>query len=172
MKIRISGPVSVFDDSDNIIEDIKILKLFRKMELSEELCSDYIDGDLEKIGITGGSLKLSLNQNAKKLLVVTEYSSPGLLTELELTELVEFTIGQWSDGIGENGLSITYQNQSLFISYYPIPYPADLVRVEQINDSVFIKIIVFVGNIIKHIKSNNVNNRGRYERTLSYGGYY
>ena len=49
--------------------------------------------------ISGGYLKFKYEDD--KLWSITEYDSSRILTEVEMDELRLYTIGQWSDGIGE-----------------------------------------------------------------------
>jgi hypothetical protein len=50
----------------------------------------------------GGVISFSYRDGDPVLTATTEYRSPRPLTPTELRALVEYTMGQWSDGIGEN----------------------------------------------------------------------
>ena len=50
----------------------------------------------------GGVISFSYREGDPVLTATTEYSSPRPLTPDELRALVSYTMGQWSDGIGEN----------------------------------------------------------------------
>lgn len=50
-------------------------------------------------GVTGGFMHFECLDN--ELFVVTEYDLKRKLTEAEEKQLIEYTQGQWSDGIGE-----------------------------------------------------------------------
>jgi hypothetical protein len=62
--------------------------------------SEYFDRDaLYGNAVTGGYLKFVFENG--KLFAVTTYDSTRELTAQELSELEDYTAGQWSDGIGE-----------------------------------------------------------------------
>lgn len=62
--------------------------------------SEYFDGDASYADdVTGGYLKFVFEDG--KLYAVTTYDSTRELTDSELSELEDYTTGQWSDGIGE-----------------------------------------------------------------------
>ncbi len=50
----------------------------------------------------GGVISFSHRDDDPLLTATTEYRSRRALTPAELRALVEYTMGQWSDGIGEN----------------------------------------------------------------------
>jgi hypothetical protein len=50
----------------------------------------------------GGVISFSHRDDDPLLTATTEYRSPRPLTPTELRALVSYTMGQWSDGIGEN----------------------------------------------------------------------
>lgn len=69
----------------------------------QENFADYFSKDLSKIaekrGIRSGYMHFSWEDG--KLITVTEYEADEKLTQAELDKLVDYTTGQWSDGIGE-----------------------------------------------------------------------
>jgi uncharacterized protein len=105
MRIRISGPVAVIDaQSQAPVTDPVRLKMLDGLVYADEKISDYFGGgevDLDEIGVTGGDLRLVYDNARGSLQVVSEFLSPRKLESHELQSLVEETIGQWSDGIGE-----------------------------------------------------------------------
>jgi hypothetical protein len=102
MKIIVSGPAAAFAlDADQAVTDPKRLQQLDGLYYSEDVCSEYLDRELEEIGIRGGAVRLAFDRQEKQLRVVTEYRSPRRLNSSELKKLVEETVGQWSDGIGE-----------------------------------------------------------------------
>jgi hypothetical protein len=54
------------------------------------------------VGVSGGLLRFEYDEKSQQLYGVTEYSLSRALTAAEVSLLREYTIGQWSDGIGEN----------------------------------------------------------------------
>lgn len=107
--IRVVGRAVVFDlrgeDEAAVVEDESLLKTLHGLE-HNEVFADYLgDGGyrvLVDAGVSGGLLRFEYDAAAKQLYGVTEYTAPRLLTPAELVLLKEYTIGQWSDGIGSN----------------------------------------------------------------------
>ena len=112
--IRFSAPAVVFDfkhkDSSGeptVVENVDVLRTLDGLE-HDEVFSDYIsdggDHTLASAGVTGGRLIFRFDVKAKVLFGITEYQAPRTLNNSELAMLKEYTIGQWSDGIGSNFL--------------------------------------------------------------------
>jgi ankyrin repeat protein len=102
--VTITGVAGVTDDeTDEPLADPKKVRKVAKLWHKEagDLMADYLDADLEEIGITGGDLRLSLDPTGKTFLIVSTFKAPRKLTNKELARLVEETTGQWSDGLGE-----------------------------------------------------------------------
>ena len=51
---------------------------------------------------SGGHLRFNYQEGETLLGAITEYRTKRALSEAELRLLVDYTMGQWSDGIGEN----------------------------------------------------------------------
>lgn len=69
-----------------------------KYELEENEYTEYCDIDCcEKLE---SDVSYFCEEN-NKLMIVVEYTSNEKLTKKELKELMDYTQGQWSDGIGE-----------------------------------------------------------------------
>ena len=108
--VRFTAPTHVVncqtaDDNPVVVEDPETLRSLDGLQ-HDEVFSDYMHGRevaaLAGVGITGGILRCSYDPEEEKLYYVTEYSVPRLLTADEIAVLMEYTIGQWSDGIGSN----------------------------------------------------------------------
>ena len=111
--IQVKGPAVVFDfqspeatDSTvPVIEDPALLRTLHGLE-HDEIFSDYMsdggDHTLADAGVTGGTLRFEFDEAAGVLFGLTTYSVPRFLNEEELSLLKEYTVGQWSDGIGDN----------------------------------------------------------------------
>lgn len=74
---------------------------------SDECFSDYlVDGSSTKVlpskGVTGGYLRFRFRSEIGELWAETEYDLRERLGDEEFEALVDYTLGQWSDGIGEN----------------------------------------------------------------------
>jgi hypothetical protein len=134
VKITISGPVAVMDEKQGVeVLDSQILKKFDGLQ-SDESCVDYLDEGLVDIGLIGGHLQLVFDEPSQRLRVCTIYHSPRALKKKELKELVDYTRGQCSDGIGENGIESGDEN--LFIDMSPLALYDEEFQVEQIDDGV------------------------------------
>ncbi len=133
MLIRISGRVEVLDEEDNPVKDPAVL---RKLDgaVSDDVCSNYLDSDLADLDITEGAVRLTYNSATKKLWVVTEYKSPVKLKQSQLKRLVQETLGQWSDGIGEGCFDDRSDEWNVSINLSPLGQEKTL-HVEQVGGS-------------------------------------
>ena len=111
--ISFTAPAVVFDfhsedateDDTPVMEDPNVLQTLDGIESDEvfsEFMSDGGDSTLADAGVTGGQLRFKYDSKSKRLYGFTQYSVPRKLTESEVALLKEYTIGQWSDGIGSN----------------------------------------------------------------------
>lgn len=103
--IVIRGPAELHDDEFEPITDQAKLALVSGLVGGEgETMSDYLEGEehLAGIGLQGGDLRLAQDSRGG-LEVITTYGAPRELSEAELATLIEFTEGQWSDGMGTHG---------------------------------------------------------------------
>jgi hypothetical protein len=67
-------------------------------------------------GVSGGSLRFRFRSDRQELWAETEYDLREPLTDAETKAVVAYTLGQWSDGVGEN-FSQTYADEhGLFIA--------------------------------------------------------
>ncbi|REK17462.1 MAG: ankyrin repeat domain-containing protein [Planctomycetota bacterium] len=103
MKITISSRATVFLD-DTAVDDRGLLQQLDGCEFLEDRCGDYIDSALADLGIVGGEISYQLTTTG--LRIITDYWAPRRLTEAELSALIDNTVGQWSDGIGEGGFDV------------------------------------------------------------------
>jgi hypothetical protein len=110
--IRLSVPAAAFQERDDhdgeeIIDSSRLMCL-SGLEYRHDHArfSDYLgDGgyeDLVSAGVKGGFIRLLFRPEIGQLFLITEFTAPRNLTESELTSLVDYTSGQWSDGIGSN----------------------------------------------------------------------
>ncbi len=94
-------------DEGRSIEDTAILKTLDGLSYDEEVFSDYLFdggdvGELEDAGISGGSLDFAFDSATGRLIGRTEYQLERALNPDQIAVLRDYTIGQWSDGIGSN----------------------------------------------------------------------
>jgi hypothetical protein len=107
IRIVITGFAAVFGEDDSSISDPAILKALDGLVYDDERFTDYLDGTSDEVELAsalfpGGNIRFSHTEDADLLTATTEYRSHRQLTESELRLLAEYTMGQWSDGIGEN----------------------------------------------------------------------
>ncbi len=104
-RIIISGRAAVSRD-DEQIDDPAVLRTLDGLAYDDERFTDYLGGpgedELAAALESGGVLRFSYREGEPLLEVRTEYRSRRPLSPAELALLVEYTMGQWSDGIGEN----------------------------------------------------------------------
>ena len=112
-RIVIRGSAAVFsDDDDAQVTDTSILRSLDGIVYDEEQFTDYIGCSPEEATLAaalepGGIISFGYLDGGDVLAAVTEYRSRRPLTDAELHMLVDYTMGQWSDGIGENGTCIS-----------------------------------------------------------------
>jgi hypothetical protein len=103
----IIGGLAVVSRDDERVTDPAILRSLDGLVYDEEQFTDYLGGPSEEDELAaalepGGAIRFGYREGDDLLTVVTEYRCRRPLTDAELRLLVEYTIGQWSDGIGEN----------------------------------------------------------------------
>ncbi len=94
-------------EEGRFIEDAAVLKTLDGLSYDEEVFSDYLfdgedAGELEDAGISGGSLDFTFDSATGRLIGHTEYRLERALNPDQIAVLKDYTIGQWSDGIGAN----------------------------------------------------------------------
>jgi hypothetical protein len=111
-RIVIRGYAAVIRDGETIT-DPSVLRTLAGLVADDELFTEYL-GPPDVRGVSpeekvlartlepGGVISFSYHEGDPGLTATTEYSSPRPLTPQELRALVSYTMGQWSDGIGEN----------------------------------------------------------------------
>lgn len=104
-RIVIRGAAAVFR-SDEQVTDPGVLGSLDGLVYDEERFTDYIGGppaedELVAALEPGGILSFGY-RGGHLLAATTEYQTRRPLTDAEVRLLVDYTMGQWSDGIGEN----------------------------------------------------------------------
>jgi hypothetical protein len=104
-RVIIQGAAAVFLD-DVQVTDPAVLRSLDGLVYDEERFADYLgrpeEEELAAALEPGGVLQFGYCDGDELLSATTEYRSRRPLSEAELRLLVEYTMGQWSDGIGEN----------------------------------------------------------------------
>lgn len=68
----------------------------------QQCFSEYFhDETFHQKGISGGFMHFEFNADDGKLYTITEYDAEKKLAAADLEKLRAYTVGQWSDGIGE-----------------------------------------------------------------------
>lgn len=110
-RVCIRGAAAVFRD-DEQVTDPAVLRSLDGLAYDEERFTDYIGGPPEEDQLAaalepGGIISFAYREGDDLLSATTEYRSRRPLTNAELRLLVDYTMGQWSDGIGENWTCIS-----------------------------------------------------------------
>jgi hypothetical protein len=105
-RIAIRGLAAVYRD-DVAVTDPSVLQSLDGLAYEDEQFTDYLGGPCEEDTLAaalepGGAIRFGYDGQGEALSAVTEYRCRRPLTADELRLLVEYTMGQWSDGIGEN----------------------------------------------------------------------
>ncbi len=132
MKIVVSGPAAAFSaGTRKKVTDAGRLRRLDGLPFSKDRCAKYLDRSLREIGLTGGVIRLAVEDGGKRLRVVTEYRAARRLQPAELDALVSETVGQWTDGIGEGEF---LHRETLGMDVDFSPSLEGKVRAEQVDD--------------------------------------
>jgi hypothetical protein len=106
IRIFICGWAAVFLE-DEQVTDLTVLRTLDGLVYDDERFIDYLDAGPAEDTVAaalepGGVIRFGYSEGEELLRATTEYRSRRPLTDVELRLLVEYTMGQWSDGIGEN----------------------------------------------------------------------
>ncbi len=143
MKITIAGHAVVTDDTGEVT-DAAVLRRLHGVVYDRETFTDHL-GDINVAGyekdirpenearmrkkireaelenatrnalLPSGHLRLVYKEAENQVWVVTEYEAQRVLSEAEMALLVQYTCGQWSDGIGENFQSVSTELYGLTV---------------------------------------------------------
>jgi hypothetical protein len=125
VKLKISTRTSVLDKNagDALVRDRARLVVLDGVA-SDECFSDYLSDDrhtkeLPSKGVSGGYLRFRFKADRNELWAETEYDLKEPLTDDDTKSLVDYTLGQWSDGIGENFCPDYAERTGLFLLIEP-----------------------------------------------------
>lgn len=118
--------------TDTVVRDAAILGSLDGSQYTDGGCNiaDYLDRELADIGIIGGSTRCRFS-HAEGLRLCTDYWAPRSLEEDELRQLVQYTIAQWEDGIGESGFLMSLRTKA--VDVFPSCQEEDVI-VDQHED--------------------------------------
>ena len=120
MKLKISAPTIVVDEARQPVREAARLATLDGIT-HDECFSDYLLDNphtktLPARGVSGGYLRFRFRSEKQELWAVTEYDLRVPLSDEETKAVVTYTIGQWSDGIGENFSQNYADEHGLFIT--------------------------------------------------------
>lgn len=103
MKVVVSAKASAtfLDGDEQPIMDAAILQKLDGATDGMGGIAEYLDEELQEIGLEGGAIELKFVPG-KGLRVACTFVSPRSLDEDEMQALLDDVAGQWSDGAGEN----------------------------------------------------------------------
>jgi len=136
MLIRISAPAAVFDSDDEEVTSADVLRQLDGIIYEDEAFTDFLGGPSHETAIAlllehVGRLSFRFDESLQQLVTVTEYRAARLFQDDELSTLVDYTLGQWSDGIGENFVGESFDRFG-----YAIQCETEDVEVSQVDDGV------------------------------------
>lgn len=107
MQVIVQGIAYVFGDDDRIVENPTILSSYHRFVYIDERFTDYLGDPASEDALAAllspkGFLRFEYDGESPFLSAITEYQAIRALQDSELKVLVDYTSGQWSDGIGEN----------------------------------------------------------------------
>jgi hypothetical protein len=85
----------------------KYLRPDNEAKIREKMRQAEFENATRNALLPSGHLRLVYNETHNQVWVATEYQATRELSDPELALLVQHTLGQWSDGIGENFLSLS-----------------------------------------------------------------
>jgi hypothetical protein len=136
MLIRVSAPAAVFDFEGEPATSAEVRRRLDGVVYDDEAFTDYLGGPPDETAVAlllehGGCLSFRFDESLNRLVGTTEYRAARRLDDQELKVLVEYTLGQWSDGIGENLVGESFGRFG-----YTIQCGTENVSVSQIDDGV------------------------------------
>jgi hypothetical protein len=111
VRIVIRGYAAVYGPDDQLVTDLTILRTLGGLAYDAERFTDHLDARgrivpeeaaLAAVLDPGGEIRFEHRGDEPALTATTEYQSRRALIPNEVRALVAYTMGQWSDGIGEN----------------------------------------------------------------------
>ncbi|MFO0944188.1 MAG: ankyrin repeat domain-containing protein [Pirellulales bacterium] len=136
MRITLKGPGVAVGADDEPISDVDLLRKFSGVK-SAESCVEYFSEPLSEIYFEGGYLEFDFDEALQQLAIKTVYHTPRELKKKEMNALIDQTIGQWSDGIGENGIEAQVDPVVYLMAVFPLEESS--FSVEQVDDGVVVK---------------------------------
>lgn len=137
MNIKVFGECGVFDeDGEKEITDPATLTRFDDYTYRVDEYDDCFGFHLiaqndypliKDAGISGGYLHFDFDASRRCLVASVEYSLTTMLTDQQIAQLVRYTVGQCSDGIGSNFAQLESPNIAEGVAVSPMLH-SNLVR--------------------------------------------
>jgi hypothetical protein len=136
MLIRFAAPACIFDASRELVTSVEIHRQLDGTRYGDEAFTDFLGGPSDETDLAlllehGGYLSFLFNESRNQLDAVTEFRAARRLDESELELLTNYTRGQWSDGIGENFVSESFNRYG-----FSLQPETEGLEAEQIDDGV------------------------------------
>lgn len=130
MRIVVDGRAEIFGPDGTLLSAPYTLLGLGETELEAEELSLYLDASLADLGIVGGTTRLLSSPNSMGLRLQTTFYAPHDLNAEQQQRLLDDTIGQWQDGVGENGFNPVDRGIKIHVRFRP----GEQAKVEQIDD--------------------------------------
>lgn len=114
-----------FDQSES---EIIPIPNFNEVEVTDERLSDYLDFEIADLGVTGGVIRIWVDDNTGGFEV--SYTVPEKISDEMVQNLKEFTIAQFDDGVGEDGFGLELDGKLIYLK----PDTDTAIRHELIDD--------------------------------------
>lgn len=95
--------------------------------VSSESCIPYLHGSLTQYDFEDGKIRLSFDNENAAWRVATHYLNDTDVPQADIDKLVEFTLAQWSDGLGEGCFDQVADDKGLSINLAPLEGDSTLV---------------------------------------------
>jgi hypothetical protein len=131
MRISLCVRAQLFDQAaDRVVVDTAILTAVDGWRYLEDSLCNYMEMDLLDVGVVGGDIR-SIYTQGHGLELIADYWAPHKLSPSHLQALREFTLGQWSDGLGESGFELRLRGQDFILA----PENDGRLRIEEVDDT-------------------------------------
>lgn len=136
MLIRFTAPTLVFDEPGELVTSVDIHRKLDGVSYDDEAFTDFLSGPSNETELAlllehGGYLRFQFNETRGGLDTITEFRASRGLDDPEMALLTDYVRGQWSDGIGENWVSESFDRHG-----YTLQAESDELQVAQTEDGI------------------------------------
>ncbi len=125
--MRISFTANAVATSQNSRNPVRVPESIDGWKLEDDRLENYLDARLADQGVVGGEIHLVVRDGVARIIV--DYWSPADLNDFDTAALKDFTVGQLSDGIGENGFQLSV-GQGAILVMPDLDTPCSVERVD------------------------------------------